>query len=423
MATLILVILTHIVKCVISSQVYSRTEANLTVVPIDIPLNTTHLHLMNNNITEIFETDFAHLSELLELSLGGNPLISIHANAFMNNSKMTHLYLNYTQITRPPDLSGARNSLVYLKVDNANIRNINDDYFTNVSNLDTIIMEYNELKAVKIGNIGEIKYIYFSNNLLTTMPELLAVLPKLLSMYLTNNQIANVSFTYFNNTPSLQRLFMDNNWLTSLPNFEPVLLCITHIYIRNNYLTSENIEQIAAMPQLSDILIERNRLTNVTFGKSDTLWRMQVSNNQLTEMPTLTYMLPALRQIHAQNNEHLSCIPPEYFNKTPSLTHLLLCNNNLYKVPNLTYCSDTLQYLDLYGTELVYSELHYEDFTLGQNFTNESHIFYNLGYLRLSHNGIRTFSPSFFDGFPNLKKFDCEYNALTEFPDLSRLSR
>ncbi len=94
----------------------------------------------------------------------------------------------------------------------------------------------------------------------------------------------------------------------------------------------------------------------------------------------------------------------------------------MYTVPNLTHCSDTLQHLDLYDTELVYPDLYHEDFTLGRNFTNESNIFHNLVYLRLSRNDLTKLSYTFFDGFPNLKTFDCEFSGLTEFPDLSRLS-
>ncbi len=419
---IVLVVLTYLVKCVTSSEVYSGNGAGLMVVPDDIPSDTTHLHLINNAITEIFETDFAHLDELLELALGGNPIIAIHVNAFMNNNKMTHLYLNYTQLTAPPELSGAIHSLQHFRMNNAKIKNISDDYFSHMSSLHMIVLDSNELSAITIGNLPNLRYICIRYNMLSTMPELRAVLPKLTHMYLHHNQIVNISHAYFNNTPVLVILHMDHNLLTSLPNFEPVLGSIRYIYIRNNHITSQNTEQITAMPQLYDILLSNNKLTNITIGKSDTLWRMYVQNNQLTEMPTLTHPLPALTHLYASSNEHLSHIPLEYFNKTPELTHLWLFYNNLYTIPNLTYCSDTLEHLDLYDTELVYSNLHYEDFTLGRNFTNESHIFNNLKYLRLSQNDITKFSSDFFDGFPNLKTFDCEYIGLTEFPDISRLS-
>ncbi len=375
-----------------------------------------------NNITEISDTDFAHLSELLEIILSGNPITRIHHQAFLNNTKLTHLYLDYTELMAPPELSGAKYSLQYLSVDNSKIKNVSGHYFSNISSLQSIIFDYNELSSVTIGNLEQLENISISNNVLTTMPNLLVVLPKLTHIYIESNQIGNISHAYFNNTPNLVYLDIDRNLLTVLPNLEPVLSSIQDIHMRHNDITSENVDQIARLPALRNIHLGGNKLTNITFGESDNLRWMYIYSNHLTKMPTLTHTLPALKHIHVGSNEHLSYIHPEYFNKTPALTHLFLYHTNMHTVPNLTYCSDTLKYLDLYSTDLVYPELHYEDFTLGRNFKDESHIFHNLEYLRLSYNDITKFSPRFFDGFPNLQKLECGECGLTEFPNISRLS-
>ncbi len=289
---IILVALQYITNyCVTSSQVYSRNEVGLTAIPNDIPSNTTHLHLINNAITEISETDLAHLGELLELALGGNPLQVIHTQALVNNQKLTHLYLSNTQLLIPPDLTSVKNSLIELKLDNTKIKNISDYYFTNMSSLDKIFLDYTKLSAITIGNLGKLRYIFIRHSMLTFMPELLHVLPKLTHLYLHNNQIVNISHSYFNNTPALVVLHIENNLLTSFPNLEPVLSSIRYIYVRNNQMALGHIDQIARMPQLYDILLAQNKFTNLTFGKSDTLWRIYIHNNKLNYQHLQTLFL------------------------------------------------------------------------------------------------------------------------------------
>ncbi len=211
---------------------------------------------------------------------------------------MTYLYLDSTQLTAPPDLSGAQDSLKYLSIKDAKITSISDDYFTNMNSLETIILDDNDISRVTIGNLPSLKLIYLRNNLLDSMPKLNFLLPQLTDMHLEKNKIANISEAYFNNTPVICRLFMERNKLTTITNFQPALDSMQEIHMKDNLITSESIDLLAEMPLLYQIILSKNKLTDITFGRSDTLWKIYADNNQLTEMPALKASLPALRVLH-----------------------------------------------------------------------------------------------------------------------------
>ncbi len=313
-----------------SSEMFNGNDEGLTSFPTDIPATTTHLHLKKNMITSIGSSDLSHLTELEELALSNNPISSFDNDALSHNEQLKNLFLNKTSLTTPPALWRAKNSLQFLKIDEAKLENIPEDYFIDMPEIRRVYLQKNKLTQVKFGYVDKLWDVHLQHNKLTVMPELTTPLAGLTNLYLHHNSIVNIDDNYFSNTLQLRVLNLEHNKVL----VSPVNIC-----------------------------------------------------------------------------------------PLSGLKELKLRNNKLTEFPNVTCSSETLEYIDLYSNNINRPVIYYEDFTFGRKSAQDKITFPNVHFLRLGQNNIDEFSADFFEGFPNLKRLECQHCKLEVFPNVSTLNK
>ena len=270
-------------------------------------------------------------------------------------------------------------------------------------------------------------------------------LDELRELALTDNPISSFHDDALWLNEKLVNLFLNKTALTTPPKLWDAKDVLQFLRIDYAELNSIPDDYFISMPEIQKIYLHKNQLSQVRFGQLDKLWYINLHQNQLTVMPELTTTLPSLTHLYLHKNSIVN-VDNDYFTKTPKLEilyleynnvlvspinlcpvsqlrQLRLRNNKLSEFPNVTCSSTTLEYIDLFSNDINRPVVYYEDFTYGRNSEQAKVTFPNVYFLRLGQNNIDEFSADFFEGFPNLKKLECQTCRLEVFPNVSTLNK
>ena len=117
---------------------YEPAGQDLTQVPNDIPRYTRKLILSNQKMSAIRKNDFSYLTSLKIVDLSNNEISSFHIDALQKNVNLERLYLNKNKLGYPPNLSGAKHSIISLHVKYNRIENVPNMYLTEMGNIKNI---------------------------------------------------------------------------------------------------------------------------------------------------------------------------------------------------------------------------------------------------------------------------------------------
>ncbi len=273
----------------------------------------------------------------------------------------------------------------------------------------------------------------------------LSHLTELEELALSNNPISSFADDALSRNEKLKYLFLNKSYLTTPPNLWQAKNSLRALRIDDAKLDSTPEDYFTNMTEMRTIHLNGNKLTQVRLGQMDKLSYINLRDNKLTAMPELTTPIPGLTNLYLHHNSIVN-LDNNYFSKTPhlrilnlehnkilvspvnicplsGLKELKLRNNKLTEFPNVTCSSETLEYIDLFSNNINHPVVYYEDFTSGRNSAQEKITFPNVHFLRLGLNNIDEFSADFFEGFPNLKKLECQKCRLKVFPNVSNMNR
>ncbi|XP_004708703.1 immunoglobulin superfamily member 10 [Echinops telfairi] len=184
---------------------YMRTEVHctfryLTAIPDGIPPDVERINLGYNSLVRLTERDFSGLNKLELLMLHSNAIHTIPDQAFADLQALQVLKLSYNKVQnlRKETLYGLRN-LTRLHLDHNHIEFINPEVFHGLTFLRLVHLEGNQLtklhpdtfvslRYLQIFKTSFIKYLYLSDNFLTSLPqEMVSYMPGLESLYLHGN--------------------------------------------------------------------------------------------------------------------------------------------------------------------------------------------------------------------------------------------
>lgn len=245
-----------------------------------------------------------------------------------------------------------------LSLQNNKIKEITVEHISHLHQLETLNLQNNWLTSAGLEDEGfemleELAYLYLANNKLTSAPIVLppslvsadfaanqltkiypytfGQKPKLRSVYLHNNKLTDAGFPEhaFNGSDNLEILIMSSNLLRVVPRNLPSSLFRLH-------LKSNKLEEIPAgafdtLSNLRELYLQSNLLNNEgmdnkTFSELSSLEFLDLSNNNLSVVPT---GLPRnLVLLHLEKNSILS-IPGDALTSVRNLEYLLLHNNKL----------------------------------------------------------------------------------------------
>eukprot|EP00058_Branchiostoma_floridae_P003932 XP_002589420.1 hypothetical protein BRAFLDRAFT_77866 [Branchiostoma floridae] len=179
LAVLLLVILTETGPTTACSSSCSSSDCEcnkrgLSSVPQNLPSTITWLHLWNNVITTLNQSDFSRYSSLTYLDLSSNQISVINSGTFFNLSRLTGLYINNNQLTSlQVDMFLGLDNLEYLYLDNNNIRSIEAGTFSGTPQLRDLSLLYNIISTISAETfvtLTRIEWLVLSHNYINTFP-------------------------------------------------------------------------------------------------------------------------------------------------------------------------------------------------------------------------------------------------------------
>ncbi|XP_008049462.1 immunoglobulin superfamily member 10 isoform X1 [Carlito syrichta] len=185
--------------CYMSTEVHC-TFRYLTSIPDGIPPNVERINLGYNSLARLIETDFSGLNKLELLMLHSNGIHTIPDKTFSDLQALQVLKMSYNKVrTLQKDTFYGLRSLTRLHMDHNNIEFINPEVFYGLNFLRLVQLEGNQLMKLhpdtfvslsylQIFKTSFIKYLYLSENYLTSLPqEMFSYMPDLESLYLHGN--------------------------------------------------------------------------------------------------------------------------------------------------------------------------------------------------------------------------------------------
>ncbi|XP_008519210.2 immunoglobulin superfamily member 10 [Equus przewalskii] len=185
--------------CYVPAEVHC-TFRYLTSIPDSIPPNVERINLGYNSLVRLTETDFSGLNKLELLLLHSNGIHTIPAKTFSDLQALQVLKMSYNKVRKlQKDTFYGLRSLTRLHMDHNNIEFINPEVFYGLTSLRLVHLEGNQLtklhpdtfvslRYLRIFKTSFIKYLYLSDNFLSSLPqEMVSYMPELESLYLHGN--------------------------------------------------------------------------------------------------------------------------------------------------------------------------------------------------------------------------------------------
>lgn len=393
------------------------------------------LDLSQNSLTRLEADMFIGLQNLNKLSLEANNIRTIEPGAFRYLASLPTLVLNQNSLTRLEDvLFDETNSIQYIRVNVNRLASLSSSTFDNLRSLFDLTMRGNRMKHLDLNwflNLTRLKYIRVSMNFIQTVyfptagifdkltilelsysnlnafdfEQVVRLMPNLIELDLSSNQIRLISPPRELSAKSLQFLMLDSNLIENLASnvFEPFGE-LTYLYLNGNLLRELVNNVFTGLSHLILLDLSSNRITSVrsnTFNGLESLEVLYLTYNRIKRLPVGCFTsLVSLRQLDVSHNT-LESIGRDDFIGLISLEELYLSDNYLVSIeahfarhmPLLVYIYVDGNYISLIQTG-TFSHLTLTYLNLEGNLidTISPNAFYNtsIDYLNLNFNLLST---------------------------------
>ncbi|KAI1890386.1 hypothetical protein AGOR_G00153190 [Albula goreensis] len=363
--------------CVVSDVTVTCENARFTnIPPLSIP-ELKALSLEGNDITTIPAGAFNGIPNLEWINLGKNKLTSsgIDPQVFRTLKFLTRLYIDGNLLEQIP--TELPPSLQELKINENNLRSVDENSLQDLQNLITLELEGNMLSEGNVDpsafqGLAQLSYLRLGRNYFRTVPQ---GLPQTLQeLYLENNVIEEISESVFNHTRNLNV-----------------------INLRHNRLEETRIAPLAWINHrhLESIDLSHNRLYHVPSFLPRSLVHLVLVGNQIERIPgyVFAHMEPGIEYLYLSFNKLGSdgIDPVSFFGAFHSMQELFLDHNQLTSVPLAIREMKSLRFLRLNDNKIK----NFVDEAICDSLSDDDS---NLMTLRLENNFIdpRKISPTAF---------------------------
>ncbi|EAT47663.2 AAEL001240-PA, partial [Aedes aegypti] len=479
-------------------KVLSLSGNNFTSIPVEGLANCTELSYLNmgyNKIAEIAENDFvgwgANLQTLLlrnnkitslnygifngldtikEISLSFNDIHYVHPNVFDNVSstlKILELSFGIYREEYPMDALSVLTELMWLGLDNNNLKVIPDDALSTLSqltyvnfafnritvlprtvfrsdihkNLVEIDLSFNQIETLHSGtfdNLELIQIINLSSNKIKSiekscffdLPYLTYVdlsfngmqnvsetafsfLPALLSVDLMYNEMSTFSlkmFKHVSNATTPMRLNISNN---AIDNFDGDVNSLLYVYSldASHNLLQEPLVFRALAYSLRILYLNWNNFTtlqNHAFGDLQILEVLNLAHNNISSLRRRSFAgLVNLQEFDLSHNK-IEVLQIEQFSPLKKLRLLKLNNNRLRAVPRDAFLNTRIEFLDLSNNLFAAWQA-----------TAFADIGFTLRSIQFSNNLLEFLDEYMFTSTQYLLELNLSYNQIKLIPDNS----
>ncbi|KAM6469978.1 podocan-like protein 1 isoform 1-T1 [Liasis olivaceus] len=260
---------------------------DLHIFPSNISADIQHLSLQNNQLQELPYHELSRLTSLRTLNLHDNLITSdgLPDEAFESLQSLQYIYLANNKLSVAPQFLP------------------------------------HSLRIVDLA----------ANHLTCIYPLTFGHKPGLRSVYLHNNHLNNtgLSFDAFNGSDAVSTLILSSNQLAYVPQNLP--RGVVRLHLQNNHISRIPKGALNSQGRLRELYLQNNNLSSEglghsTFSKLKSLEYLDLSNNNLTEVPA---GLPANIVILHLGRNCLKGLPPERLSRVRGLQYLLLQSNAL----------------------------------------------------------------------------------------------
>ncbi|KAL1452060.1 hypothetical protein WDU94_006376 [Cyamophila willieti] len=402
----------------LNSNVFDGFE-NLKILEISFSLfnsNEFPYYVFNSN-----------LNTLVWLAMDNNNIKNIRNYSLYNLTNLNYINLEYNKISKIHNNLfhfNIHKKLKEIRLSNNNLELIESDTFYNLKELNTVMLSYNLIKAMKTASFknlnnllnvvlsfNQIKYIY---------PNAFLNLPNLIKLDLQFNKLKDFNLNAFNNITNKQvpmSLNLSNNFITNLYENDKKQ---APIYIKTLDLSNNRIQGVPVnfLQTFADSLRklflgfnEIKHLDATAFGNLDVLEVLSLDHNNIAVVVKRTFIgMPNLQIIDMSFNE-ISMLTGEQFYFSIKLRVLDISHNRLRSLPRDVFSNTVIERLDISYNSLVVMPSN----ALGG-------IGLTLREIDLSHNQIEHIDSTMFIELPMITNLNLSYNRLTILPDNTFIS-
>ncbi|KAI8324867.1 hypothetical protein GQ54DRAFT_302308 [Martensiomyces pterosporus] len=315
---------------------------------------------------------YAHANKIVSLNMSKNPGLNFPADFVQLCGNLRELRLSTCQFSRFPSSIQHFPCLTFLDVSGNDMKRMRHAPFDRLENLVTLMLRNNRLVELpeSLAELKSLKVLNVSNNNLPAFPSVVTRIATLEDLDISLNRIPDIP-NAISSLVNLVRLNVLGNALTgNLPKGLGNLSKLEELDVRQNKLqdfgitselaglrllyTESNMVTRAHMDLTSavSVSLRANKLTQCRLtNPAHTLVFLDLSRNQLTELPSDTFVhLPMLEHLILDSN-HIVSIPSSVGNLN-NLVKLSCTNNILSLIPIELTKLENLTTLDLHNNNL-----------------------------------------------------------------------
>lgn len=251
--------------------------------------------------------------------------------------------------------------LQWLDLSNNHIAEIDFDTFKNTRKLQYLDLSNNFIGDIPVElfkYVGGLRVIDLSHNNLRSIPENLLFGEGLERIDFSHNQLTKIPVTSLTNLAALTVCEMDlsNNHIGAIHSMDlsNKFRSLSKLNLSKNRLVRLEDAVFATLPHLTELNLSHNSELEVSgkafIGLENSLLYLNLDNVSITAFPDLP--LPFLRKLSIAHNE-LPFVPPELATNMTSLRDLDLSYNDLTNVPLITHSLPQLRELSMAGNPIT----------------------------------------------------------------------
>ncbi|XP_058445542.1 protein artichoke [Malaya genurostris] len=321
-------------------------------------LHLVKLNLKGNRLERIPENGLLGLEDsLAEIDFSENRLKQFPTAALkrLENLRSVRLSMNEINSLEQDDSYARFGSLVFLDLSLNNFAELYSDVFNPFPFLKTLSLYNNFIELVhrdSFVSLKELQSLDLSHNKIVFVDaEVFAANRKLHTVDLSHNHIHYVSGV-FANLPLLREIFLsENNILELTVDCFNNSASVKVIYLENNSIQRIDADTLSTLFNLEQLYLSGNHIQRVPAGFFETtskLHSLSLDNNMISELDVrLLRWLPNLREIRLNDNQ-IKLIKEQLFSGLENLMELHLQNNAIRVIERYAFMHcQQLQYINL----------------------------------------------------------------------------
>uniref|UniRef100_A0A1I8QBR1 LRRCT domain-containing protein n=1 Tax=Stomoxys calcitrans TaxID=35570 RepID=A0A1I8QBR1_STOCA len=358
------------------------------------------------------------LSQLMWLGLDNNNLKHLNNESFSNMRELSYLNLGFNQLkSLPRDLFLPEVHLHLVEIDLGynSLEKLSALTFHNLGDLQTINLQSNKIRAIEkhaFLNLEFLRYIDLSYNRLSNLSQqAFTTLPNLASLDLMFNNLCSFSlksFHYVSNTSTPLKLNLTHNRIS---HFEDQLSSYMYIYhldmVHNAISKTDSFANMANTLRFLNLAHNAiQTLANHAFGDLEFLEILNLSHNNITSVRRRSFQgLNSLQELDLSFNK-LDQLQVEQFSNLRKLRILKIRCNKLKALPREVFMNTRLEYLDISENQLtVWPVPAFSD------------VGFTLRNIQMAANLLEYLDSSMFINSQFLYDINLSYNKITVLPD------